>query len=39
MLKTVGQLGIGYNQVQLTKTGPSTQMVVFGIGDRLLFPS
>ena len=26
-------------RVQLTKAGPSTQMVVFGIGDRLWFPS
>ena len=25
--------GTGYNQVRVTKAGPSTQMVVFDIGD------
>ena len=32
-------LGIGYSQVQVTKVGSSTQMVVFGIGDGLWFLS
>ena len=26
-------------EVRVTKAGPFTQMVVFGIGDRLWFPS
>ena len=29
----------GYNQVRVTKAGPSTEMVVFSIGDGLWFPS
>ena len=28
-----------YNQVWVTKVGPSTHMVVFGIGDGSWFPS
>ena len=31
--------GTWYSQVQVTKAGPFTQMVVFGIGDGLGFPS
>ena len=32
-------LGTGYNQVQVMNSKPCTQMVVFGIGDELWFPS
>ena len=31
-------LGTKYSQVPMKKIGPSTQMVVFGIGNRLWFP-
>ena len=31
--------GAKYSRVQWTKAGPSTQMVVFGIGDGLWFPN
>ena len=32
-------LGTRYNQVQVTKAGLFTRMIVFGIGEELWFPS